>query len=168
MIVKIIVLLTLCALIVFISYKISAYYKTRQTFFDNLNSFCLNLESEIQFLKTDLGQVIEKEKKRYCKDFNYILNEYQSLLKHTNNFAENFKNKLDKINVLKDDEKIKIYQFFEMLGKSNVYDQLAQIASFKQQFDKQFEVIKNDNLKFGTTSLKLGFLLSLAVFVMFI
>ncbi|MBQ0017319.1 MAG: hypothetical protein KBT30_01650 [Clostridiales bacterium] len=166
--IKLILILILCFLVIFISYKIFCYYKSRQYFFQNLCEFCSYMESQISFLKMDLKSVVESKKGSYSKDFNSLLCSYQKILEVKENFNEDFKLALSKIAILKEDEKTKLFTFFDMLGKSNIVDQMAQIQSFKNDFSQNLSTTEKENNKYGTMSVKLGLLLAVALFVIFI
>ena len=71
-------------------------------------------------------------------------------------------------NLLLDPEKAKIIDFFDMLGKTNQMDQLSQISACKAEFESKLSSVSQETQKKGTTSFKLGILLAIAIFVIFI
>ena len=166
--IKIILLCILCSLIIFIAYKISVYYKQRQMFFENLCEFCNYMQTEIGFLKTDISESINKFNNCFSKDFSKVLQLYLTTLRNSQNFYDDFTDSLSKLNLLKTNEKEKIYSFFNNLGKSSQQEQIAQIENFKNDFISELSCTKDDNKKYGAVSLKLGMLLSLAIFIIFI
>ena len=166
--IKILLLCILCSLIIFIAYKISAYYKQRQMLFENLCEFCNYMQTEIGFLKTDITASIDKFNNCSSKDFSKVLKLYLTTLKQSQNFYDDFMESLSKLNILKTNEKEKICSFFDSLGKSSQQEQIAQIENFKNDFMTELSNTKDDNKKYGAVSLKLGMLLSLAVFIIFI
>lgn len=165
---KVIILCVLCSLIIFIAYKISIYYKQRQMLFENLCEFCNYVQTEIGFLKTDITAVADKFCNCSSKDFSKILELYITTLKKSQNFYDDFLDNLSKLSILKNSEKEKICSFFDGLGKSGQQEQIAQIENFKNDFMLELVNTKDDNKKYGAVSLKLGLLLSLAVFIVFI
>ena len=83
---KLVLILIVCCLIIFIFYKAFCYYRSRQYFFENLCEFCESFNSEISFLKNNLNDILEKQKNCYKKDFNLLLNDYQTALKLKDSF----------------------------------------------------------------------------------
>lgn len=165
---KIILMLLLCLLVIFLSYKFFVYYKSRQYFFQNIYDFCGYLQSEISFLKTDIKTLLNKKNDSYGSNFNKVLMSYEKALKDIDNFRNNFRNELDKVAILKDDEKEQLCDFFEILGTSNSFDQLAQIGDFKSKFSSILGFSKQENQKYGSMSVKLGILFAVAIFIIFI
>ena len=166
--IKIFLLCVLCLLVIFLAYKIGSYYKQRQRFFENVCEFCNFLQTEIGFLKTDITSLMTKYSNCSSKDFSKVLQLYIDSLKKAQNFHEDFIDNLSKLNLLKTNEREKICSFFDSLGKSSQDEQLAQIENFKNEFASQLKNASEDNKKYGTSSLKLGILLSLAIFIIFI
>mgnify|MGYP004514837339 CR=1 FL=1 len=126
------------------------------------------MQTEIGFLKTDITGSINKFNNCSSKDFSKVLKLYLTTLKQSQNFYDDFMESLSKLNILKTNEKEKICSFFDSLGKSNQQEQIAQIENFKNDFMAELSSAKDDNKKYGTVSLKLGMLLSLAVFIIFV
>lgn len=166
--IKILLLCILCFLIIFIAYKLGLYYKQRQAFFENLCEFCNYIKAEIGFLKTDVTTSIAKFNNSSSNDFSKILSLYLTMLKQSQNFYDDFMTGLNKFNLLKNNEKERICSFFDSLGKSGQQEQVAQIENFKNDFNVELNNTKDDNKKYGTLPLKLGILLSFAVFIVFI
>lgn len=165
--IKLFLIIILCLLIFFIAYKILVYYRSRHYFFENCCDFCANLQTQISYLKKDIVGVIS-EKNNYCTNFNKVLNAYKKALENLSTFNENLKKDIDKLAILKQDEKDKIFSFLTILGKSSEQEQITQIANFQQQFMQKKEETKNENVKYGGLSIKLGLLMAFGVFVIFI
>lgn len=165
---KIVLICLLCLLIIFLAYKFFVYYKSRQYFFQNLYDFCGFLQSEISFLKTDIMALLDKKNESYDINFNKVLNCYKNALKNIDSFRVDFSEGISKISILKQEEKEKLCDFFEILGSSNSLDQLAQIGDFKSQFSSLLTYSKQEHQKYGAMSIKLGLLLALAIFIVFI
>lgn len=165
--IKFLLIIILCCLIIFIAYKIFIYYKSRHYFFENCCDFCANLQTKISYLKQDILGVIN-EKNNYHTDFNKLLNAYKKALENLSTFDESLKKDIEKLAILKLDEKDKIFSFFAILGKSSEQDQIQQIQNFQQQFMQKKDETKDENVKYGGLSVKLGLLLAFGVFVIFI
>ncbi len=163
---KVALILIVCGLVVFLAYKFYVYYKARQCYYQNLCDFCTYLQSQIGFLKTDIYNLVEQRKNTYKKEFLKTLECYQKALKSTN-FREDMQ-KTMMTNLLLDPEKAKIIDFFDMLGKTNQMDQLSQISACKAEFESKLSSVSQETQKKGTTSFKLGILLAIAIFVIFI
>lgn len=168
MTIKIILILAICLLVIFVAYKIYAYYKARQNYYQNMCDFCSYLESQINFLKTDICKLIENKREEYYKEFSNTLLAYKKALKSGQDFKNEFLSSLAKLSILSEEEKNKILSFFDSLGKTNQIDQLAQISSYKKEFENNLDISKTEITKKGATSLKLGILMAIAVFVIFI
>lgn len=165
--IKIILIITLCSLVLFIAYKILVYYKSRKYFYENCCDFCTNLQTQISYLKKDILGVIN-ENNNYEKDFNKLLESYKKCLNNLSNFDENLKKDIDKLSILKQNEKDKIFTFLSVLGKSSEQEQITQILNFKQTFFQNFEQAKIENAKYGVLSMKMGILITLTILVIFI
>ncbi len=165
--IKLILILILCSLILFVAYKIFIYYKSRKYFYENCCDFCTNLQAKISYLKKDILGVLN-EKNSYGKDFNKLLDSYKKCLNDLSNFDENLKSDIDKLVILKQDEKDKIFTFLSILGKSSEQEQITQILNFKQNFIQNLDQAKIDNSKYGGLSMKMGLLIALTVVVIFI
>lgn len=167
MIIKLAIIVTICLLVVFIAYKLYCFYKLRCLYYQNLYDFCSFLSSQISFLKTDLTSLIKTKQIEYQKDFNSTLKSYLNALV-SNNFSKQFGDELKKQNILTMDEQTQICNFFEKLGKTNQQDQLAILSATKQQVQEKLKLLNQDLSKKGTVNLKLGIMLALALFVIFI
>ena len=165
--IKFVLIAIICVLIIYIAYKVFVYYKSRKYFFENCCDFCANLQSQIYYLKKDILAVCD-EKNSYSPDFNKLLLSYKKCLGDLKTFDENLTKDIDKIAILHQDEKDKIFMFLSLLGKSSEHEQLIQIDNFKQQFLQKLDKTKDENAKYGGLSIKLGLLLAISVVVIFI
>lgn len=166
--IKLLLIIILSVLIIFVGYKIFYYYKLRKEFFENLCDFCACLQSQINYLKNDLCQIINSRQGCYGKPFWELLNGFANFNNHNKDNQIKFSELLNKLNILSEEEKQKLCNFFDILGKSNQFDQLAQISCFKNEFALKLAQSEGEIDKKGKTAIKLGALLSLTILIIFI
>ena len=157
--IKYICLILLFALICYIGYGIFNYYKKRENFYADLSKFINKISEEMNFLKTDLISLIDKNKCAYNNDCNDLLNSYLDYLLSTKK-DEPFK---IKSNFLSKEEKEEINTFFNSLGKSNLEEQKVCIALYRSRFSEQFTKSTKEKDTNGIVSLKLCIVLALFV-----
>ena len=67
--------------------------------------------------------------------------------------------------VLKPEEKEMVFLFFKSLGRSDVLGQSKEILNFVKRFDENLTKCASENKKYGSLSLKLGFIAGLFIVV---
>ncbi len=142
----------------YIGYGLSKYYISRLKFFNDLLNFAEKFETEINFSKTKLLNVVDGFKST-SKEFVTILNSYKLFLNEGQILNENLM--FDKIKILKEEEKHCVFMFFNELGKFDVYNQTKQIENYKVKFNDIIHSCVEDKKKYGTLYVKLGIILGL-------
>lgn len=165
--IKILLILTIVALIIFISCAFYTYYKRRKNYYQNICDFCFYICSQIGYLKTDLIQLIQQKTSSYQKEFNYTLNAFKNSLV-SKKYQKEFENSLKTISILSQSEIEEIINFFNNLGKTNQSEQLSLIETYKQNFENRLKNANDEISKKGIVNLKLGILLAVTVFVILI
>ena len=150
----------------YIGYSFSRKYKQRADFFGAIVMLCQKFNLEINYsrerVKNILKNLDDKHKKKlYGVDKNYILylEQQEELTKDL--LCKNFK-------YLKEDERDLLLMFFKSLGRSDVESQSKEINNFQERFDNLTKTAVADNKKYGSLSLKLGFIAGLFIVVLFI
>lgn len=150
----------------YIGYSFSRKYKQRADFFGAVVMLCQKFNLEINYsrerVKNILKNLDDKHKKKlYGVDKNYILylEQQEELTKDL--LCKNFK-------YLKEDERDLLLMFFKSLGRSDVESQSKEINNFQERFDNLTKTAVADNKKYGSLSLKLGFIAGLFIVVLFI
>ncbi len=142
----------------YIGYGLSKYYIVRLKFFNDLLNFAEKFETEINFSKTKLLNVIDNFKSS-SKEFVSVLTNYKTFLNNGNLISDTLL--FEKIKILKDDEKHNVYMFFNELGKLDVYNQTKQIQNYKQKFNDIIKSCSEDKKKYGSLYMKLGIITGL-------
>ena len=163
---KIVILAILLVISIYIGYIFSKKYKTRENFFSALVMLCQKFDVEINYsrqrLKNIFSSLDEKQKKALCG----ISDNFLSFIDKETPLEKEFLFK--GINFLKEDEKDLIFMFFKSLGRSDVDSQSKEIKNFQSRFESLTTSAINENKKYGKLSIKLGIVLGLFIFVLFI
>lgn len=157
--------LIFCLLIVggagFIGWQIKNYFASRNKFFNDALLFCENVLTETNFGKTPLRQIIEKNKKNYCKDFSKSLDEFLCCIKNGQEYVE-------KSNLLKEDEKNLVQNFFNSLGKSDLLSHNNLVESFKEKIKNKIDRQMDEEKKKGSAIFKVSICIGLACAILLI
>lgn len=152
------ILIVFC-LCVLVGYVFSTKYTRRKKFFSAIISLANKLSLEINFSRERLKVLIENfdsptRKNLYGVDEKFLeyLDKKLELLQE-----EMFK----KLDFLKNDEKDYVFLFFKTLGRSDVENQTKEIQIFLKRFYEIKTSCDQEQKKYGTLSLKLGFVAGL-------
>ncbi|MBQ8908903.1 MAG: stage III sporulation protein AB [Clostridia bacterium] len=163
---KIFLIAILCGISIFIGFRFSKKYRQRQQFFQAIVMLCQKFDVEMNYSKERIKNIItnldEKHKGRlFGLDSNFIsfLNQEEELSKELL-----FKN----IQFLKAEEKDLLFMFFKSLGRSDLDSQSKEIKNFLSRFDDILHTCEGENKKYGSLSVKLGFIASLFVIILFL
>ena len=146
----------------FIGFKIYTNIKKREKFFDDFNSFCTILQSEIGFFKNKLEQIYSKND--YGNEFNSLLECAKENLnneKAINEWCDNQK-------YLNKEDKTQIITFFKRLGKVDAISQKGEIIEYSNLLKNKINIIKTENTKKAKSVLSLSVMLGLALFIIVI
>lgn len=144
----------------YMGFKIGDSYKSKQNFYSEFINFLLYLKSQINFLKTDILQVIENYKTK-DKNLNKLLLELKSAIKNQD---------IEKLNLdfLHNDEKQEFNNLFNCLGKSDLYNELEFLDKNIEIFNQLLEQKKSLNIKYGVMYKKLGILFAFFICIVLI
>lgn len=163
---KILLLLVLASLCLFFGYKFYHKYKKRKCFFEALVFLCQKFDVEINFSRERVQNILlnldEKTKQNLCglvENFLCCLESQESLDKQK---------LLKNISFLSEDELNRLFLFFKSLGRSDVENQLKEIKNYEAKFNDFFAQASNEYKKYGKLSLKLSFVATLMVIVIFL
>lgn len=156
---KYILILMVFCICVFVGYFFSAKYNKRKKFFAAIISFANKISLDINFSRERLKVLIQ--------------NFDEGTKKHLLGIDERFLDYLDKkceleneaifgkIEILKKEEKDLLLLFFKTLGRSDVENQTKEIQSFISRFVEVKDSCDKEQKKYGSLSLKLGFVAGL-------
>lgn len=163
---KYILLIALLIVCVLIGYIFSRKYSTRANFFKAIISLCQKFDIEINYSRERLKNIFLNLDENIKKDLKGIDKNYLSFIdKET---------PLDKyslftgINFLKEEEKDVLFNFFRVLGRSDVESQSREIKNFLKRFEELSQTAITENKKYGSLSIKLGVIAGLVLIVLFI
>ena len=165
--IKILLLFMLFGSISYIGFESSKIYKSKENFFCDLLSFTKSIKTEISFLKTDILEMINKNK--YESKFNDFLIEYKNALKNDkslskSNITEILKNIID----LKDDEIESISQMFFELGNIGYNEQLERLEYYIETYINFYNQSNENSKKMMPLCKKMGILTGILVCIVLI
>jgi len=132
----------------------------RANYFDSLMELLNLFMSEMKFKKTTTKQVLAEFQDRGKTPLNININEYIDC----NDFSSL---KLSK-GILTDSERNEVKKFFLSLGTSDSHTQIFELENFRERFSQMQNQAQEKRKKYGSMSIKLGFLAGLAVGIIFI
>ncbi len=163
---KLFVLVVISCVSIYVGYLCSKKYKVRANFFQAMVYLCQKFDVEINYSRERVKNIflgLDEKQKNKLKgiDINYLsfIDKEAPLEK-----AMLFKD----INFLKEEEKDLIFMFFKGLGRSDVDSQSKEIKNFQNRFETLSANANNENKKYGSLSIKLGFIAGLFILVVFI
>lgn len=154
---KIFLILVICISIFYLGVCFSKYYKKKLIFFNNLLNFCEILESQIQFKKITINQIIVENLNSFDFEFKQFLNEYY--LKNNYNYSCMF---------LNSNENLIVKKFFKSLGKFDVKGEINNLKNQQNLLKIKQAEINDKNNKIGVLGTKLGSLCAILVFIILI
>ncbi|MEG1964052.1 MAG: hypothetical protein RR123_04160, partial [Clostridia bacterium] len=126
----------LCCCSSYIGFAINWHYKKRNIFFSEMLNFIDFVTDNISFLKSPLQNIITTFIQNKKNDFAKLLWEYLNILQSGQNVnLQNLSNLLN-LNLLKNDEKELVINFFNSLGKLDSETQLFNLKNYKTQIKK--------------------------------
>lgn len=154
------VLFSLC---VAIGYIFSIKYRRREQFYSALIMFAQKLDVEINFSRQRLKKLIEDIDEKTKRNLFGLDKNFLHYLESNSELTQDelFKN----CPILKPDEKQMVFLFFKSLGRSDVSGQSKEIQNFVKRFDENLSKCASENKKYGSLSLKLGFIAGLFMVV---
>ena len=154
--IKIIVLIFVCSLITILGFIISNQYKKRIIIFKDLSKFCSICENKIKLNKISIKEIIDENKEIFSKEFIDIAYNYYILSNEEYNS-----------NILNFEEEKMVKDFFSSIGKMDVDTEINNMYTYKKNMECKLKYLL-DNRTSGQLGAKLGILLSLIVFIVFI
>lgn len=154
--IKIIVLIFVCSLITILGFIISNQYKKRIIIFKDLSKFCSICENKIKLNKISIKEIIDENKEIFSKEFIDIAYNYYILSNEEYNS-----------NILNFEEEKMVKDFFSSIGKMDVDTEINNMCTYKKNMECKLKHLL-DNKTSGQLGAKLGILLSLIVFIVFI
>lgn len=144
--------------LIFISTKIASLkaknLKEKHLYFNSALIMCENLETELMYLKRPLKDAL---------NIDYPSFYFAKTVKHVIDGEESFYP-----NFLTLDEIGKLDLLFSNLGKTDADSQIAYVSSSKMEFIKLSNEKREEYLKSYSTTLKIGFLIGLMLFILVI
>ena len=154
---KIFIGLILLCFCVFISYMLSEKYTLRKKFYNSFLTFCKRLKNEVTFSKETLLSILKKD-----LDKNDLF--FKGLRKRFYN-QDNIK---VSFNFLSEDEIDYFKSFIENIGKTNAVQQYEFLSGTEKVIFEKLVVVQEEEKKYKSLYLKLGFLLGLLIFILII
>jgi len=157
---KILVLILIILFSVYVGYLCSKSYVKRRKFLNELCGFLMFLKSEIKFKNNKIINIFENYyNESSCIFLKTFLKNYIDTFNLENKSNELFKG----VDFLKNEEKEKITNFINFLGKKDLLTQVEEIDIFQQDLLVMVKKIEEDCKKYCPLYLKLGFVFGLFI-----
>ncbi len=163
---KYIILFALLIGCIFIGYLFSKKYSIRANFFKAIISLCQKFEIEINYSRERIKNIFLNLDENTKKNLRGIDKNYLAFIDKESSLDKN--SLFASINFLKEEEQDILFNFFRMLGRSDVESQSKEIKNFLKRFEELSQTAITENKKYGSLSIKLGVLAGLVVIVLFI
>ena len=163
---KYILLIALLIVCVLIGYIFSRKYSTRANFFKAIISLCQKFDIEINYSRERLKNIFLNLDENIKKDLKGIDKNYLSFIDKETPLDKN--SLFTGINFLKEEEKDVLFNFFRVLGRSDVESQSREIKNFLKRFEELSQTAITENKKYGSLSIKLGVIAGLVLIVLVI
>lgn len=162
----IILVLTIIFCFALLGYKLASYYINRRKFFYSLQLLLTNLELDVAFSQDKLKNLISKnidsisskELSALCSDFYNALNERNKL-----SFDD-----VNRVKILKKDEKDMVFNIFSSLGKYDAYSQSKEINNYKNKVNEFYSIADEECKKYASLFIKLGVIIGVLVCLLII
>lgn len=138
----------------FFGYRLSTRYTDKKDFYKNFQSFNNKLEKEVSFSNNTILSIIKQS------DINVLF--YNLLRQKILNGQEG------NIPFITKDEKEYFYNYLERIGKTDKATQLKLINATKIYLTEKLKISEEDEKKYKTLYIKMGFLIGLLIFILII
>jgi stage III sporulation protein AB len=135
---------------------VSAYFGRRVRFYSNMIKFCEIMLSEITFLHTKLGNLIQTNIDRFNSPFKTVLEEFKQYLDHSKTIDDFIKTCQTQLVFLRPDERAVVSDFFKHLGEMDEEGESGNIKNYISEFKRIAENCEKDKSRFGGLFVKLG------------
>jgi len=157
---KLILIIVLVVIIMVIAKGVANQYKERHNFFATIMNFLNSYELNIGFKKDKIKTLVEKLKTN--SQSKILFDEYINYLKHdTTLYFENIK-------VISEEERVFLIDMFSKLGTNDYSNEMAQLKVFKDYIQEKITKSENESNKNYPLIMKLSFLFSLGMALVFI
>lgn len=157
---KIVLMFFVVGICCFVGYGISFNYRDRKLFFYEFVGFINNLKNEIGFSMSKLPEIIARlSKQTKNKQLNKILTNYLTCLKAKKPIE--YKVLFSDINILKQQEKDSVFDFFYRLGRVDLERQVDSLNNSVKIFEEYYFQSKAEASKYCPLYTKLGILIGL-------
>jgi stage III sporulation protein AB len=143
----------------FCGYYWAKRYRQRKSFYRQFYEFNQRFLNEIAYYRRPIRDFISKDS--YKDEFASLLQSYFSSL-------NGGKFDLIEFDFLKEDEKVFVYDYFQMLGKGDSSSQKAYYTSIKEGLVKWKITTEEEAKKYEDLYVKLGFLCGLFILILII
>lgn len=139
---------------IFLGYRLSTRYTEKKDFYKNFKLFNNKLENEVSFSNNTILSIIKQS------DINVLF--YNLLSQKILNGQEG------NISFITKDEKEYFYNYLETIGKTDKATQLKLINATKIYLTEKLKISEEDEKKYKTLYIKMGFLIGLLIFILII
>lgn len=157
---KLFLIIVLVVIIMLVAKGVANQYKERLNFFISIINFLNTYELNIGFKKEKIKDLVEKIE---TKSQSQIL-----FTEYTNYLSNDTSLKLEDIKIIDEDERIFLIDMFTKLGTNDYTNEMAQLKVFKNYIQDKIRKSETESNKNYSLIIKLSFLFSLGVAIVFI
>lgn len=139
------------------SYKMADKYTERRKFYESFGDFNKKLKNEVYFTRKTIISVLEENSNK--NDFFY---------KSVNEYYHNNKQRVRNVKIFSEEETDFFNKYLEILGVSDGASQIKHIEATENYISDKFSQAVDNEKKYKSLYVKLGFLLGLLIFVLII
>lgn len=144
-------------LCVAVAYKMSDKYIERRKFYESFNDFNKKLKNEVYFTRKTIVSVLEENQNK--NDFFY---------KSVREYYHNNKKRIRNIKVFSEEESDFFNKYLDVLGVSDGISQINHIEAAENYISEKLNQSIENEKKYRSLYIKLGFLLGLLIFILII
>ncbi len=152
-----IIAITVCT---YVGYKSSAKFTLRRTFLQDWVNFNNLLKTEVAFSHNSLKKLLETQSDG---KFNTLLKD--NLFEQPSDESKRF---FDKSKILQSTEKQMLASYFSTIGKSDAKSELLYVSGIGERLKPMLDKAVEDEKKFRSLYMKLGFACGLVILVLVI
>ena len=158
--VKIVLGVLIVFICVYTGYKLTQKYKKRKNFFFSLKDFNRKMISEVSFSKKNLLKIIDETD--YNSEFSLLLKDFKLSLLNKGKTERKY------LWFLTEDEVKEVDYYLSNLGKTDKETLILYLKKCDEVFSEKLKKSEDDNKKYGSLYIKMGFLCGIMIFVIII
>lgn len=163
---KVILIIIILVCFALLGYGLSRYYIERKKFFSEFELLISNINSNINFGREKMIDILNKYNSQIKSDnLTKLCENYTAILEKKEYISEDL---FCGITILKNEEKQLLQNFFSSLGKFDIYSQSKEIGAYSVKFSELYLQASDDCKKYASLIMKLTLIVGLLVCLLII